>query len=67
MANQTIDDLPNVSRWYGTVRARPAVERGIKLLIDQWVDVTRSEDAQINLFGAPQYNATRPPRGGGVR
>lgn len=64
MANQTIDDLPNVSRWYGAVRARPAVERGLKLLIDQWVDVTKSEDARTNLFGDPQYNASRPSRGG---
>jgi hypothetical protein len=41
---------------------RPAVERGVKLLIDQWVGVTKSEDARISLFGAPQYL----PRGGGA-
>jgi GST-like protein len=64
MANQTIDDLPNVKRWYGIVRARPAVERGVKLLIDQWVDVTTSDDARTNLFGDPQYQAVRQPRGG---
>jgi 2-hydroxychromene-2-carboxylate isomerase len=64
MANQRIEDLPNVSRWYATVRARPAVERGIKLLIDQWVDVTKSEDARTNLFGDPQYESSRPSRGG---
>ncbi len=56
MANQSLDDLPRVSRWYSTIRSRPAVERGIKLLIDQWVDVTKSEDARTNLFGKPQYS-----------
>ena len=55
MANQTLDDLPRVSRWYAAIRARPAVERGIKLLLDQWVDVTKSEQARTNLFGGPQY------------
>lgn len=56
MANQSLDDLPRVSRWYSTIRSRSAVERGIKLLIDQWVDVTKSEDARTNLFGKPQYS-----------
>ena len=55
MANQTLEDLPNVSRWYAEIRARPAVDRGIKLLLDQWVDVTKSEQARTNLFGGPQY------------
>ena len=57
MANQTLDDLPRVSRWYAAIRARPAVERGIKLLLDQWVDVTKSEEARTNLFGGPQYGS----------
>jgi GST-like protein len=55
MANQTLDDQPRLSRWYATIRARPAVERGIKLLLDRWVDVTKSEQARTNLFGGPQY------------
>ena len=55
MANQTLDDLPRLSRWYAAIRARPAVERGIKLLLDQWVDVTKSEQARTNLFGGPPY------------
>jgi GSH-dependent disulfide-bond oxidoreductase len=59
MANQTIEDLPAVTRWYSSIRARPAVERGLKLLIDQWVDVTKSEQARTNLFGAPQYQGAR--------
>jgi GSH-dependent disulfide-bond oxidoreductase len=57
MANQTLDDLPRLSRWYAAIRARPAVERGIELLLDQWVDVTKSEQARMNLFGGPQYGS----------
>ena len=59
MANQSLDDLPLVSRWYAAVRARPAVQRGLKVLLDQWVDVTKSEQARTNLFGDPQYRSTR--------
>jgi GST-like protein len=59
MANQTIEDLPAVIRWYSSIRARPAVERGLKVLVDKWVDVTTSEEARTNLFGAPQYQASR--------
>jgi GST-like protein len=61
MANQSLDDLPRLSRWYAAIRARPAVERGLKLLLDQWVDVTKSEEARTNLFGDPQYRASKAP------
>jgi GST-like protein len=57
MANQSLDDLPQVSRWYATIRARPAVERGLKVMLDRWVDVTKSEEARTNLFGGPQYQS----------
>lgn len=57
MANQSLEDLPRVSRWYGAIRAGLAVERGLKLLLDRWVDVTKSEEAQTNLFGDPQYRS----------
>ncbi|MGY8666026.1 glutathione S-transferase N-terminal domain-containing protein [Bradyrhizobium sp. UFLA05-109] len=57
MANQSLDDLPKVARWYSAIRSRPPVERGLKLLLDQWVDVTKSEEARTNLFGGPQYRS----------
>ena len=59
MANQSLDDLLRVSRWYTAIRARPAVEGGLKLLLDQWGDVTKSEEARTNLFGDPQYSANK--------
>jgi AraC-like DNA-binding protein len=55
MANQSLVDLPRVSHWYSIIRKRPAVERGLKVLLDKWVDVTKSEEARTNLFGDPQY------------
>jgi GST-like protein len=55
MANQSLADFSNIVRWYGAIRARPAVERGLKVLLEDWVDVTKSGEAKHNLFGAPQF------------
>ncbi len=45
-----LDEFPNILAWYSRVRARPAAGRGLDLLRDQWVDVTKSSDARLNLF-----------------
>lgn len=50
MTGVPLDDFPSVQAWYGRVRGRPAVSRGLDLLRDQWVDVTTSAEAKINLF-----------------
>jgi GST-like protein len=55
MANQSLVDFPNIARWYSAIRMRPAVERGLKVLAESWVDVTKSSEARRNLFGAPQF------------
>ncbi len=46
-----VQDLPNVQRWYGDIRSRPAVERGLNVLRSEWVDVSKSDDAKRALFG----------------
>jgi GST-like protein len=52
---QNIDDFPNVKRWFEAIGARPAVQRGIKVLEDagRSGDIT-PEEREI-LFGAKQY------------
>lgn len=47
-----LDDFANVQVWYGRVRSRPAVGRGLELLRDRWVDVSTSAEAKQNLFKA---------------
>ena len=49
----SLDEFPRVQAWYGRVRARPAVGRGLDALRDQWVDVTTSDEAKRNLFRKP--------------
>jgi GST-like protein len=51
LAGQTLADFEHVSRWYGTVRSRPAVERGMAVLRESWTDVRQSESASKILFG----------------
>lgn len=50
LAGVSLDDFPQVQAWYGRVRARPGVARGLDLLRDRWVDVTTSAEAKRNLF-----------------
>jgi GST-like protein len=45
-----LHDFPHVQDWYSRIRARPALDRALNLLRDQWVDVTTSDEAKRNLF-----------------
>jgi GST-like protein len=58
------DDYPNVGRWFAAIRARPAVQRGVKLfraLRQQQLD----DRAREVLFGKAQF-AARPASAGTV-
>lgn len=46
----SLDEVPRVQAWYSRVRSRPAVGRGLDLLRKDWVDVTKSDQAKLNLF-----------------
>lgn len=47
----TLDDYPAIKRWYATVRARDAVQRGLALG-KEWRQKEMDEEARKNLFGA---------------
>jgi GST-like protein len=49
----SLDAFTHVQAWYGRVRSRPAVGRGVDLLRQNWVDVTTSAEAKKNLFRVP--------------
>jgi len=55
-SNQGVDlaDFPNVRRWFDAVSARPAVQRGLKVLADRR-RAKMDERAREMLFGATQY------------
>jgi GST-like protein len=55
-ANQGIDwaDLPNAKRWFDAMEARPAVQRGLKVLADRRKPLM-DDKAKQALFGAQQY------------
>jgi GST-like protein len=45
----TLDDYPNVKRWYAEVRARPQVQAG--LAIGKFVKEPFDEESRKNMFG----------------
>ncbi len=52
---QNPDDFPNVKRWVATVAARPAVQRGMKVLTDQRREGPHTPEEWKILFGEQQY------------
>ena len=55
-ANQGVDlvNFPNVKRWFDALDARPAVQRGLKVLSDRRKPLM-DDRARETLFGATQY------------
>jgi GSH-dependent disulfide-bond oxidoreductase len=55
LANLTIESCPNLKRWYGTIRRRPAVERGLDVLREHLTGVPKTEAAHEIMFGKTQF------------
>jgi GST-like protein len=55
LANLNIKELANLKRWFGTIRRRPAVERGLDLLREHLTGVPNTEAAHEVMFGKAQY------------
>jgi GSH-dependent disulfide-bond oxidoreductase len=51
---QKLEDLPNMKRWQDAILARPAVQRGIKLLTDL-PETPMDDKARSIMFGDAQY------------
>jgi len=49
-----LDEYPNVKRWFDAISARPAVQRGVKVLADRRRPITGDKEREI-LFGDKQY------------
>jgi GST-like protein len=56
---QKLEDYPSIRRWYGAVRARPAVQRDLSLLTDRLEKnkALPTGAAWDNLFGSGQFGA----------
>jgi GST-like protein len=52
---QRHEDFPNLKRWFDTIAARPAVQRGVEVLAEHQRTGPISAQARENLFGAAQY------------
>lgn len=49
-----LDEFPNVKRWFDEIDARPAVQRGVKVLADLRKPLTNDKAREL-LFGNAQY------------
>jgi GST-like protein len=52
---QNLDNFPNVKRWFEAINARPAVQRGLRLLKEHQSAGPMDAKAREVMFGATQY------------
>jgi GST-like protein len=49
-----LEEYPHLKRWFDTIAARPAVQRGVQVLANLRKPIT-DDKAREMLFGATQY------------
>ena len=59
MGGMSLDGYPETGRWYGAIRARPAVDRGINVLMDRYVAIANSDEGKETLFGSKTQYGSR--------
>ena len=52
-----LDEYPNVKRWHDAIAARPAVQRGVKVLAENQRRGPMTNAEKENLFGKTQFSA----------
>lgn len=55
LANLSLEDKPNLRRWYGDIRGRPAVDRALALLREHLTGVPDTDAAHDVMFGKTQF------------
>jgi len=55
LANLSLDEFPNLQRWYAAIRNRPAVGRGLNILREHLTGVPNTERAHDIMFGKTQF------------
>ncbi len=56
LANLSLEGMPNLQRWYGAIRGRPAVKRGLDILRNHLTGVPNTERAHDVMFGKSQFS-----------
>ena len=52
---QVLEDFPHLKKWFETIEARPAVQRGVEVLSESRRQGELSDKDRENMFGAAQY------------
>jgi GSH-dependent disulfide-bond oxidoreductase len=53
--NVNLDDYPNVKRWHDTMAARPAVQRGVAVLLEEQRKGKMTDAEREIMFGKTQF------------
>lgn len=59
LCNLSIETMPHLKRWYGAIRSRPAVEKGMSVLRDHLTGVPNTKSAHEVMFGEKQFQESQ--------